>query len=81
MKKILLLISIAFVLQSCFKEPITGRRQVNLLPESTMIGMSLTSYRDFLTKNPAAAASDVQAQIVKNVGAKISAAVTKFLKQ
>ena len=81
MKKILLFISIAFVFQSCFKEPITGRRQVNLLPESTMIGMSVTSYRDFLTKNPATAATDAQAQMVKNVGSKISAAVTRFLKQ
>jgi predicted Zn-dependent protease len=81
MKKIVLLTAAAFVLQSCFKVPISGRRQMNLLPESTMIGMSITSYKEFLTKNPSLPAGDAQTQLVKNVGAKIQSAVTRYLGQ
>ena len=81
MKKILLLLCIAFTLPSCFKVPISGRRQMNLLPESTMIGMSITSYKEFLTKNPSLPSTDSQSQMVKNVGAKIQSAVTQYLGQ
>src|SRR5689334_12549343 len=68
-------------LVSCTKVPITGRRQVNLLPESTLMGMSLTNYRQFLSQHPAAPSGDVDAQLVKKVGANIASAVEKFLKQ
>ncbi len=81
MKKMLAVLCIAFTLQSCFKVPISGRRQMNLLPESTMIGMSITSYKEFLTKNPSVAVGDAQAQMVKNVGAKIQSAVNRYLGQ
>ena len=60
---------------SCFKVPISGRRQINLLPESTMIGMSVTSYKEFLSQNPSLPTSDSQSQMVKNVGAKIKSPI------
>jgi predicted Zn-dependent protease len=81
MKKIILLLCVALSLESCFKVPISGRRQMHLLPESTLIGMSLTSYREFLTKNPSLPVTNGDAQMVKNVGAKIQAAVTRYLGQ
>ncbi len=77
----LALLCIAFALQSCFKVPISGRRQMNLLPESTMIGMSISSYKEFLTKNPSLSSSDAQSQMVKNVGARIQSAVNRYLGQ
>src|SRR6185503_4867946 len=61
--------------------PITGRKQLNLIPESEVMNMSFTSYRDFLQKNPVIPPPDANAQMVKNVGAKISAAVTQFMKE
>lgn len=80
-KKSLLALVLLICLESCFKVPISGRRQVNLLPESTMIGMSITSYKEFLTKNPSVPVGDAQSQMVKNVGAKIQSAVTRYLGQ
>ncbi|MFY9309564.1 MAG: M48 family metallopeptidase [Bacteroidia bacterium] len=80
-KKIFFKVVIISVLVSCQKVPITGRRQVNLVPESELISMSLTSYRDFLTKNPPLPATDPNVALVKQVGAKIAKAVEDFMRE
>ncbi len=76
-----LLIALVVVISGCSKVPVTGRKQMNLLPESTLVGMSLDQYKSFLTEHPAVASSDPNAAMVKNVGAKIASAVTTYLKQ
>ncbi len=73
-----LMIATAFV--GCEKVPITGRKQLNLISESEMIGMSLTSYTEFLSKNPAVPATDGNTQLVKKVGGNIQRAVEVFMK-
>src|SRR5690349_15761692 len=80
MKKFLLFVPFFFVM-ACSKVPITQRKQVNLIPESEMMSMSLTEYRDFLSKNPPAPASDPNAVMVKNIGSRISSAVVRYMKQ
>ena len=69
---------LAFV-YSCSSVPITGRKQLNLLPESQLIGMSLTEYDSFLKENKLSTNSQ-QTKMVKDVGARISKAVEEFLK-
>lgn len=81
MKKNIVIIASVAMLVACQKVPITGRKQLTLVPESEMISLSLTSYREFLTKNPPIADSDPNAQMVKNVGRKVSQAVEEFMKQ
>lgn len=67
---------------SCTKVPITGRKQMNLLPESQLMGMSLTNYQQFLNDNKAVAVNgSANAAMVQNVGKKIAAAVTKYLNE
>ncbi|MEO5572759.1 MAG: M48 family metallopeptidase [Bacteroidia bacterium] len=80
-KNILLTTAISILFLSCSKVPITNRKQMNLLPESQMIAMSLTQYHEFLTKNPPEPASDPDQQLVQKVGQKISSAVMQFAKQ
>src|SRR3954470_4986636 len=71
---------ILLFLAACAKVPITQRSQMNLVPESQMIAMSLTSYNDFLkTNHPVTSGPD--ADMVKRVGAKIQAAVTQYMNQ
>ena len=41
MKRSLSLLLITFLVVACTKVPITGRRQLNLLPESEVMAMSL----------------------------------------
>lgn len=81
MKRILktffsLLLSV-LIFQACTVVPLTGRKQLNLMPESEMISMSLTSYNTFMKENPPSA-DKKNADIVKEVGSDIAASVTKY---
>jgi len=71
---------LAYYIVSCSKVPITNRKQTHLLPESQLIGMSLTEYRSFLQEHPPVAGG-TNVQLVKNVGARIQQAVIKFMSQ
>jgi predicted Zn-dependent protease len=62
----------------CQKNVITGRRSMDLMPESEMIGMSLTEYDKFLIANKPLPGTDVRVLMVRNVGIKIQHAVEKY---
>jgi predicted Zn-dependent protease len=68
---------LALLGQSCATVPLTGRRQLSLVPESEMISMSLTSYTDFLKTNTISS-DKANTAMVKEVGSNISAAVIKY---
>ena len=69
------------VFAGCSKVPITGRSQLNLLPEGEMMSMSLTQYHDFLKQNPPLPASDQRVVMVRGIGNRLAAAATSYLKQ
>jgi predicted Zn-dependent protease len=62
---------------SCSVVPLTGRKQLNLLPESEMISMGFTNYSEFLKENPPSS-DKINAAVVKEVGNNIAQAVTKY---
>ncbi|MCH8318165.1 MAG: M48 family metallopeptidase [Bacteroidetes bacterium] len=76
--KIITAITITLILISCSKVPVTNRRQINMLPESMLMGMSLTNYKDFLSKNTVINNTS-DAQLVKKVGNNIAGAVNTYL--
>ena len=68
------------VCASCSQVAITGRSQLNLIPDSTMNKMALTEYQTFLKDNKvSASASDNSA--VQRVGLKIQDAVERYCRQ
>jgi predicted Zn-dependent protease len=67
------------LLLSCSVVPITGRKQFNVVPDSMISGLSLTTYQDFLKQNPPLPESHPGVVQVKNTGSRIAAAVEKFL--
>ena len=79
MKKGVLLFILAC--SACNTVPISGRKQLSLLPESQLIGMSLTEYRTFLSQNPPLTGGTGDAEMVKRIGNRIQIAVTKFFHQ
>jgi len=79
MKRIWFGIALLMMIGSCAKVPITGRRQLNMLPESQLMDMSLTNYKTFLSENKVATLTETNTQLVKSVGKKMSIAVEKFL--
>jgi Zn-dependent protease with chaperone function len=64
---------------SCTKVPITGRRQMKLLPEAKLITMANTEYNKFLAANTVLPGSDSSVILVKKVGSKIQTEITKYL--
>jgi len=73
----LLIISVLFV--TCRTVPVTGRKQVNLLPESNLVKMSFDTYDQFMKKHDVLKGTEAS-QTVKSVGNNISIAVEKFLR-
>lgn len=74
---VMLLIGSLFI-DSCSTVPIIGRKQLNLLPESQMVAMSLTNYQTFLD-SAEVYTTGKNLEMVKNSGERISKAVEKFL--
>ena len=75
-----LLFSGGFFFQDCSTVEITGRKQLNLIPESEMISMSLTQYDDFLKEHTLS--EDKQAvAMVHRVGERIAGAVEEYFRE
>ena len=71
--------AVLLIVTSCSRVPITGRRQVNLLPENMLVGMALTNYQEFLSENPPLPDADPRQQQVRRVGNRIASAVNQYL--
>lgn len=80
-KKVIISTFMVIILVACARVPISNRRQINMLPESTLMSMSLTSYRDFLKQNQVVPESDPKAQMIDRVGKNIAGAVVTFFKR
>ncbi len=77
--KILLSFLCIWIVVSCKTVPITGRKQLSLIPDSQMNAMALQAYSQFLTENKPLANS--QATVVKNVGVRVQQALEQILKE
>jgi predicted Zn-dependent protease len=73
------LVLVIFILTRCSSVPLTGRKQLAMLPESEMITMGLASYQEFMKENPVST-DKVNAAIVSEVGKNLTTAVETFLK-
>lgn len=62
---------------SCSQVPITGRRQLNLVPDSTINSMSADSYHEFMSAHKLSA-NGAQAEQVGRVGRRIQQAVERY---
>jgi predicted Zn-dependent protease len=78
--RVLLVLFVIASIIACTKVPITGRRQMRLLPESDLIGMSMQQYQGFLDTSRVLPASDRRVQMVRTIGTRIQASVEKFMK-
>ena len=81
LKKLSYYLLFSLFILSCTKVPISGRKQVNLMPESQMISMSLTQYNGFLNESKVVSGGSADAAMVKRVGQKIAKSVEIYLKK
>ena len=73
----ILLLIVSIFLLSCGTVPITGRKQLSVIPNSTMLSMSLQQYAEFLNSHKLSA-DQKQTQMVKSVGIRIQKAVEEY---
>ena len=76
--RLTVIVGILTLFVQCASVPLTGRKQVILLPESEMMQMSLTSYGDFLKENKLSTRTD-DTRREKEVGTRIAAPVEAYL--
>lgn len=68
---------LALFLTACSVVPITGRRQLSLIPESEMIAMGFAAYDEFMKENPPSP-DRTNGQMVREVGTSLTNAVQFF---
>ncbi len=77
---IAIVLTLSLVLLSCTTVAITGRKQLNLVPQSTMLSMSFQQYDEFLKANKLSDNQE-QTKMVKKVGTRIQNAVERYFAQ
>lgn len=77
-KAILFILLISLGL-ACSKVPVTGRKQVNLLPESSLVSMGLTSYNEFLATHKTST-NTAEVNRLRMIGSRLAEAVTRYMR-
>ena len=77
-KKILPIILLALFIHSCNSVPVTGRKQLTIIPNNELMAMSFQQYDEFLKENPPSK-NVQQTQVVKKVGNNIKNSVIKYM--
>jgi predicted Zn-dependent protease len=77
--KLVILLSVILLLSGCAEVEITGRKQFNIVPDSTMNSMSFQSYGEFLSTHKLSTNAG-QTNMVKRVGGSIQNAVEQYCK-
>ena len=65
---------------SCAKVPITGRKQLKLIPDGMIMSMGESNYASFLKENPAVMPPTMASAEVAKVGVRVSQVVEKYMK-
>jgi predicted Zn-dependent protease len=78
--KLIVLCGLLLLLAGCSEVAITGRRQFNLVPDTTMNSLGFQAYSEFLSKNTLSK-NYSDSQMVKRVGNRIRKAVEEYCAQ
>lgn len=82
MKRILMLLAVClFILVSCKTVPITGRKQLNMVPDFMIRELAFSQYDSVVKNSPTLSLEDPRAQIVDRVGHRIQIAVETYLSE
>jgi predicted Zn-dependent protease len=73
------LLVLSILVSSCKTVPITGRKQLNLVPDILIREMSITQYDEVLKKSKTLPPDDELAKLVTKVGTKIQMAVETYM--
>ncbi len=71
-------LSLVLIGYACSTVPVTGRRQLRLIPARQILSMSFNSYSDFMNQNVVVTGTK-EAQSVQETGRRIRAAVERYM--
>ncbi len=80
-KQYLFLLTVAIAFSACKTVPVTGRKQLNLVPNSMIQAMAFSQYDSVVKISATLSQSDARAQMVTSVGARIQKAVEIYMQQ
>jgi len=80
MKKVISIVVVVIFILSCSTVPITGRSRVNIVSDSEILPASFAQYKGFLSENKISTNVKMNNEI-QSVGANISKAVDKFMRE
>ncbi|HEX3007241.1 MAG TPA: M48 family metallopeptidase [Bacteroidales bacterium] len=75
-----IMITVVLYLAGCSTVPVTGRKQLTLVPNSQLLSLSFDSYKQVLKDNKLSTNME-ETNMVKNVGVRIKGAVEAFMKE
>ncbi len=76
-RSVLAVCAATMLVAACSTVPLTGRKQLNIIPDSEMLSMSYQQYDQFLTENKKSTDAQ-QTALIQRVGKRIQAAVEKY---
>ena len=79
-KRSLILLLALSLLHGCATVPVTGRKQLSLVPASEINAMSAQQYQEVIKKGPLSTNQE-QTEMVKRVGTRIQKAVEQYMAQ
>lgn len=79
-KKILLVLAVMPIIFACSKTAFTGRKQLNLIPVSTLNSMSFAEYKTYLSQNKTVPAGNKDLELVRRVGNDLRLATEVYFK-
>jgi Zn-dependent protease with chaperone function len=79
--KIIYLLIIILLFAACKTVPVTGRKQLNLVPNAMIQAMAFTEYDSVVKASATLSQYDERAQMVTRVGSKIQQAVVTYMQQ
>lgn len=79
MKKLIIILAAPLFFAACTQNAVTGRSQLNLIPDEQLQADAVTQYRSFLSENKVVSSSNNRdAEMVKRVGSRIANAITSY---
>lgn len=78
-KNIIIMVVLALAITACEKVPLTGRKQLILVPNNEMLAMSFTQYKQFLDTSRVVPTTNNDAEMVNRVGDRIRRAVETYM--
>jgi predicted Zn-dependent protease len=79
-KSSLFLIIFTFLLAACSTVPLTGRRQLSLIPDAQINSLSFQNYQQVLKESKVVTGTE-ESRLVKSVGENIAYAVEQFMRE